>query len=148
MCDQIQQIYKKPPGEEKSPEKKETAAADESISENMKHIYLLSMIKEQQQKLLVQSALEHLNYPVVLKLRPRTKTARDSLQQKGLNPYIIINTKLIKRVQEIYQQLSTRLFGRLNRSLVLHVDEWPAPITYQMVFNSTCEGSPAEKQIN
>ena len=56
-----------------------------------------------------------------------------------MNPYVLVNTKLITRMQEVYQSLCSNLFGLLNKSLVLFIDKddgEPVQLTYDMLFNS------------
>ena len=80
------------------PEEQEQKPKEENPDENMKHVILLNMIKAQQQELLVQSALEHLNHPVDVKIIPANSESRDLVGEKGINAHLNIKTKLIKRL--------------------------------------------------
>ena len=90
MSTQIKQIYNK---------------EGDTTDENMKQVILLGMIKAQQQQLLVSSAMEHLNCPVTLKLVPRTTACRDLIKSRQVNPNVQISTKLITKLQQVYQAL-------------------------------------------
>jgi len=46
------------------------------------------MIKAQQQQLLVSSAMDYLNCPVVVKLLPIKRACKEFLDNKKVNPYL------------------------------------------------------------
>ena len=63
---------------------------------------------------MAQSALDHLNHEVDIKLKPRTTKAKTIAEKHSGNPYFRIKTKLIKRLLDFYDLAYTKVCGNNN----------------------------------